>query len=199
MPPIVDAVSWGYWGVFWLMVLENVIPPIPSEVIMGLGGIAAAKGQMNAPLLIAVGTAGTVVGNLFWYEIGRRLGYQRLKPLVDRWGRWLTLEWEDIEKLRSFFDRWGRATVFIFRFMPIGRTLISLPAGMMAMPFWSFVLFTAGGSLVWNSLLVGLGYWLETSVQQVDRFVAPGVTAIAVAIVIWYLWRVLTWKPRSGR
>ncbi len=86
-----DAANWGYWGVFLLMILENVIPPIPSEAIMSMGGIAVSKGQMNFAALVAVGTAGTVIGNLFWWEIGRRLGYKRLKPLVDRWGRWLTM------------------------------------------------------------------------------------------------------------
>jgi membrane protein DedA with SNARE-associated domain len=191
--------DWGYWGVFFWMFLENVIPPVPSEVIMSIGGIAAAQGKMDFALLVAVGTAGTVTGNLFWWEIGRRLGYRRLKPLIDRWGRWLTMDWEDIEKLRGYFDRWGGPTVLVFRFMPLGRTLISLPAGLMHMPLWRFILYTAAGSTIWNSFLVGIGYWMGANIEDVDHLVAPVVTAIVVAIVALYLWRVLTWKPRDQR
>lgn len=193
-----EAANWGYWGVFLLMVLENVIPPVPSEAIMSMGGIAVAKGQMNFAVLVAVGTAGTVLGNLFWWEIGRRLGYKRLRPLVDRWGRWLTMDWHEVERLKSYFDRWGGPTVLIFRFMPIGRTLISIPAGLMHMPFWRFVGYTAAGSIVWNVILVSVGYGLGKGVEDIDHWVAPVVTAIVVSIVILYLWRVVTWKPRRS-
>lgn len=192
-----DAVSWGYWGIFWLMVLENVIPPIPSEAIMSVGGIAVARGQMDFTLLVLVGTAGTVVGNLFWWEIGRRLGYQRLKPMIDRWGRWLTLDWHEIEKLKAYFDRWGGPTVLIFRFMPVGRTIISIPAGLMHMPFWRFVGYTAVGSLIWNVILVGVGYALGATIEDIEHWVAPMVFAIIGSVVAIYLWRVLTWKPRG--
>jgi membrane protein DedA with SNARE-associated domain len=187
--------SGGYWAVFWLMVLENVIPPIPSEMIMSVAGIAAARGRMDFAALVAVGTAGTVLGNLFWFEVGRRYGYQRLEPLVTRWSRWLTFDWRSIERLRDYFVRHGGKTVFLFRFMPLGRTMISLPAGLMGMPLWRFLLFTAAGSAVWNLLLVGVGYWLGTNFDTIDRWIAPGVTAAVVALVGWYLWRVTTWKP----
>jgi len=192
-----DAANWGYWGVFLLMVLENVIPPVPSEAIMTVGGIAVSKGQMNFAALVAVGTAGTVLGNLFWWEIGRRLGYKRLRPLIDRFGRWLTMDWHEVEKLKRYFDRWGGPTVLIFRFMPIGRTLISIPAGLMHMPFWRFVGYTAVGSIIWNVFLVGVGYWLGATVDDIEHWVAPVITAIVVAIVAIYLWRVVTWKPQD--
>jgi membrane protein DedA with SNARE-associated domain len=192
-----DAANWGYWGVFLLMVLENVIPPIPSEAIMSMGGIAVAKGQMNFAALIAVGTAGTVLGNLFWWEIGRRLGYKRLKPLIDRWGRWLTMDWHEVERLKSYFDKWGGPTVLIFRFLPVGRTLISIPAGLMHMPFWRFVGYTAVGSTIWNLILVSVGYGLGKGVEDIEHWVAPVVTAIIVSIILLYLWRVFTWKPRT--
>ena len=192
-----DAANWGYWGVFLLMILENVIPPVPSEAIMTVGGIAVSKGQMNFAALVAVGTAGTVIGNLFWWEIGRRLGYKRMKPLVDRFGRWLTMDWHEVEKLKRYFDRWGGPTVLIFRFMPVGRTVISIPAGLMHMPFWRFVGYTAVGSIIWNVILVGVGYWLGATVDDIEHWVAPVVTAIVVAIVAIYLWRVVTWKPQD--
>ena len=196
---MIDWLDWGYFGIFLLMVLENVIPPVPSEVIMSVGGIAAGQGKMSFPLLVAVGTFGCTVGNLFWWEIGRRFGYERLKPAVDRWGRWLTMDWEDVEKLRGFFDRWGGATVFVFRFMPIGRTVISIPAGLMHMPFWRFVAYTTAGSLVWNTILVGVGFWLGTNFETIDHWIAPMVTGIVVLALVAYLWRVVTWKPRERR
>ncbi|MDF7776730.1 DedA family protein [Sphingomonas sp. AOB5] len=196
---MIDWLDWGYLGIFLLMVLENVIPPVPSEVIMSLGGIAAGQGRMDFTLLVLVGTLGCIVGNLFWYEIGLRFGYQRLKPAVDRWGRWLTMEWEDIEKLRSFFDRWGGITVLVFRFMPLGRTVISIPAGLLQMPRGRFIVFTAIGSAIWNTMLVGVGYWLGANFDTIDHWIAPVVTAILVAVVALYVWRVMTWKPRSKR
>ncbi|WP_066800091.1 DedA family protein [Sphingomonas soli] len=194
---MIDWLAWGYFGIFLLMVLENVIPPVPSEVIMGVAGIAAAQGRFDFVALVAVGTFGCIIGNLFWFEIGRRYGHERLRPFVERWGRWLTLEWHDIERMHQFFQRWGGITVFIFRFMPIGRTVISIPAGLMRMPFWTFVLYTTGGSIVWNAILVGVGYWLGTSFDTIDHWIAPIVTGIVVLLAIAYLWRVLTWKRRA--
>jgi membrane protein DedA with SNARE-associated domain len=192
-----DAASWGYWGIFWLMVLENVIPPIPSEAIMSVAGIAVARGKMNLALVLLAGTAGTVLGNLFWWEIGRRLGYQRLRPLVDRWGRWLTLDWHEIEKLKTYFDKWGGPTVLIFRFMPVGRTVISIPAGLMHMPFWRFVGYTAVGSALWNVILLGGGYALGATIEDIEDWVGPTIIAIVAGIALLYVWRILTWKPRD--
>lgn len=194
---MVDWLAWGYFGIFLLMVLENVIPPIPSEVIMSVAGIAASQGRFDFTLLVLVGTFGCIIGNLFWFEIGRRFGYERLRPFVDRWGRWLTIEWRDIEKMHAFFSRWGGVTVFIFRFMPIGRTVISIPAGLMRMPFWAFILYTTAGSLVWNLILVGVGFWLGANFDTIEHWVAPIVTGILVVLVLAYLWRVSTWRPRS--
>ncbi|OYY67532.1 MAG: hypothetical protein B7Y47_16180 [Sphingomonas sp. 28-63-12] len=137
--------SGGYLGIFLLMVLENIIPPVPSEVIMGLGGIAVADGRMQiAPLMIA-GSLGSVLGNIFWFEIGHRLGHERFRPLIDRWGRWLLIEWRDVEALQRFFLRHGQWVVFVFRFMPIGRTVVSIPAGLSRMSRVRFLLWSGAG------------------------------------------------------
>ena len=88
--------SGGYLGIFLLMVLENVIPPVPSEVVMGLGGIAVAQGKMHVVPLMIAGTVGSLIGNMFWYEIGYRLGHERFRPFIDRYGRWLMVEWRDV-------------------------------------------------------------------------------------------------------
>ena len=197
---VLDFIAWGgYFGIFLMMVIENVIPPIPSDVIMGLGGMAVARGQMDFVPLILWGTAGSVAGNYFWYEIGRRFGYQRLRPLVDRFGRWATIEWEEVEKLHDFFVKHGQWVVFILRFLPAGRTIISLPAGMVRMSHWRFTLATAAGSLIWNCVLVGAGYYLGANFHELDRFVGPVSVATIVVIVIVYIYRIFTWKPRDKR
>ena len=195
---ILSWIAWGgYLGIFVLMALENVFPPIPSEVIMGFGGIAAARGDMALAPLIACGTAGTTAGNLFWYEVGRRLGYARFRPFVERHGRWLTMEWQDVERVHRFFVERGGAAVFVFRFMPTFRTMISLPAGMAGMPLWRFCLWTFAGSAIWNTVLALAGYVLGTRFQQLDRYLGPVGIAVTVLAIGYYLYRVATWAPRQ--
>ena len=187
----------GYLGIFVLMVIENVFPPIPSEVIMGLGGVAVARGTMSFWPLLAVGTLGSTLGNYVWFLAGDKWGYRRLQPLVDRWGRWLTLEWHDIERATAFFQRHGQWIVFALRFSPFLRTIISLPAGLTHMNHWRFLAFTFAGAAVWNAALIKGGQFLarfmESSTLVVDLIVLGGL-GLALA---GYLYRVLTWKPRG--
>jgi membrane protein DedA with SNARE-associated domain len=194
---IISFIAWGgYFGIFLLMALENIFPPIPSEVIMGLGGIAVAQGRMEMVPLLLWGTAGSVAGNYVWYAIGRHFGYRGLKPTVDRYSRGLTIDWQQVERLHDFFQRHGQWVVFVFRFMPTFRTIVSLPAGMARMPRWRFLLWTAAGAAIWDSILTGAGYYLGTNFRELDRYVGPAAMAIMVVIVLVYLWRVARWKPR---
>ncbi len=187
----------GYLGIFALMIIENVFPPIPSEVIMGLGGVAVARGTMSFWPLLAVGTAGSTLGNYVWFLAGDKWGYRRLQPFVDRWGRWLTLEWSDIERATAFFQRHGQWIVFGLRFSPFLRTMISLPAGLTHMSHWRFLAFTFAGAAVWNAALIKggqfLAQFLEGSGVVLDVIVFGGLGLGLAA----YLWRVLTWKPRG--
>lgn len=187
----------GYWGIFALMVIENVFPPIPSELIMGLGGVAVARGTMSFWPLLLVGTAGSTLGNYVWFLAADRLGYHRLQPLVDRWGRWLTMEWEDVERATGFFRRHGQWIVFALRFSPFLRTLISIPAGLTHMSHWRFLAFTFAGAAVWNAALIKggqfLARFLESSTVLMDAILI-GVLALTIAA---YVYRFLTWKPRS--
>ncbi|GAA0670784.1 membrane protein DedA with SNARE-associated domain [Sphingomonas insulae] len=195
---ILNGIAWGgYVGIFLLMALENVIPPIPSEVIMGLGGMAVARGDMAIVPLVLWGTAGTTAGNYFWYYLGRHIGYERFRPFIGRHGRWLTMEWQDVENLHTFFVRHGGWVVFVFRFMPTFRTVISLPAGITCMPLWRFLVWTFAGSLIWNSILAAAGVYLGSRFQELDRYVGPIAIAITALIVIGYIWRVITWRPRE--
>lgn len=187
----------GYWGIFVLMVVENLFPPIPSELIMGLGGIAVARGTLSFWPLLVVGTVGSTLGNYAWFLVGDRLGYRRLRPLVDRWGRWLTVEWDDIEQATAFFRRHGQWIIFALRFSPFLRTIISLPAGLTHMRHLRFLLFTFAGAAVWNAALIKGGQFLarfqESSAFVMDALVIAG---LAVA-VLGYAYRVITWKPRG--
>ena len=189
----------GYWGIALLMAIENVFPPIPSEVIMGIGGVLVARGQMAFWPLLAAGTIGSTAGNYVWFWIGDKWGYQRLAPVVDRWGRWLTLEWEDIEAATRFFQRHGQWVVLVLRFSPFLRTMISLPAGLSHMKTWKFLLFTFVGAGIWNVMLIAGGHWLDRYLEQSQAamgWIVFGALGLALAA---YLWRMFTWKPRAER
>ncbi|WP_313391992.1 DedA family protein [Sphingobium yanoikuyae] len=210
----------GYWGIFLLMILENVFPPIPSELIMGIGGIRVGQGRMAMEWLLLAGTLGTTIGNYFWYLVGHILGFGRLKPLVDRFGRWATLEWRDVEALDRLFGKYGQIVVFVFRFMPAFRTMISLPAGLFRMghvrfqartdvkgrilhilnTHGRFLLFTTAGALIWNAVLAYGGFYLGRRFSgEIDKWLGPITTACVAAAVVFYLYRLATWKPRSKR
>lgn len=187
----------GYLGIFVLMVVENVFPPIPSEVIMGVGGIAVARGSMEFWPLLLVGSLGSTLGNYVWFMIGDRLGYRRLEPLVHRWGRWLTMTWHDVERATAFFQRHGQWVVFFLRFSPFLRTLISLPAGLTHMPRGRFLVFTFAGALVWNALLIGGGHLLAGYMEAMDGVIGPATAAMVVLAVAVWLWRVARWKDEG--
>lgn len=194
---ILNLIAWGgYVGIFILMTLENVFPPLPSEVIMGFGGMAVARGDMDMTPLLIVATTGTTLGNVFWYGVGRWIGIARIRPFVERHGRWLTLTWDDVEKLDRFFRRHGLWVVFFFRFLPTFRTMISLPAGMARMGMPRFLLATFVGSAIWNAVLAYAGLLLGSQFQQLQVYVGPvAIGTSVVAAVIW-AYRVATWNRR---
>ena len=185
----------GYLGIFFLMMAENVFPPIPSEVIMGGAGLLVAKGQMTFGTVWIVATAGTVVGNLFWYWIGVRWSEEQLKRIIDRWGRWLTFEWDEFLKARDTFRKYGDWIVFLLRFSPLLRTIVSLPAGLAQMKLWRFVLFTALGSAIWNGILIFGGSALAPLVERFEKLAGYGVVAFVLLGVAIYVYRVVTWQP----
>jgi membrane protein DedA with SNARE-associated domain len=129
--------------------------------------------------------------------LGRAMGFQRLRPFVDRWGRWLTLDWAEVEALVRFFSRHGQWVVFVVRFAPVMRTMISLPAGMAKMSWLRFTLFTLAGTSVWNAILLGAGFWLGRNFGVIDQVTGPLALAVAILVGAWYIWRVITY-PRRG-
>src|SRR3546814_9075924 len=120
------------------MFAETVFPRIPSEIIMSLAGLQAAQGELALSGVIGAGTAVAMLGNTFWYLLARALGLDRIKPWVERWGRWITMTWDEIQRGQRWFDRFGAAFVFLGRIVPTVRSLVSVPAGLLKMSFSRF-------------------------------------------------------------
>lgn len=183
----------GYWGIGLLMLLENVFPPLPSELIMPLGGFTAAQGKLNLPLVIMAGSFGSILGTWIWYWLGSRLPIETIETWVDRHGRWLGITVEDLEKSRRWFLRHGRAIVFWGRLVPGVRSLISLPAGVEGMALMPFLTFTSLGSILWVTALTLAGYLLRDHYQDVEHWLEPVskivVLAIASALAIFLVHR----------
>lgn len=189
----------GLLAVAALMFLENVFPPIPSELVMPLAGFNAARGSMNVVALVVAGTAGSVAGCLVWYALARAWGRERFLRFIDRWGAWLTLSREEAESAAAWFERHGRAAVFFGRMIPTIRTLISLPAGLAGMGLAPFLLLTTAGAAIWTALLAGAGYVLEDNYEAVERWLNPVTTGIVALVVGLYLWRVVRGLLRRRR
>ena len=189
--------SAGYLGLALLMFLENVFPPLPSELIMPLAGFLAHQGQMNPVLAVLSGAAGSLAGAWLWYAVPRRIGRARLEKFIDRHGRWLTMTPEDLKRASDVFARHDRAAVFFGRMLPAIRTLISVPAGFADMPLTVFLVLSAAGSVIWVGALTGLGYVLGSQYQTVSDWVNPVSNVVVGGIVLWYLSRVLSGKGRA--
>lgn len=187
----------GYAGIALLMALENIIPPIPSEVIMGMGGIAVSRGHMQFGPLLLWGTVGATLGNYVLFLASDRLGYERLRPFVARWGRWLTLDWHEVETAGRFLRRHGHWVVLVLRFAPMFRTVISIPAGLAHMRHGKFLVFTAIGSAIWNVFLIAGGQWLGHTLARAEDWLGWATIAIGVVTLAVYLWRVVTWRGRG--
>lgn len=188
----------GYLGVFALMALENVFPPIPSELIMPFAGFVAARGDLNVVGVLLAGTAGSIAGALPWYFAGKIYGKERLERFADKHARWMTVTHGEIEHAMEAFERHGRKVVLFGRLIPAIRTLISVPAGLACMPMAQFLLYSTIGSLVWTAILTGAGYVLESQYERVADYVDPVSKGILVLLVAWYVYRVITWKPSKA-
>jgi len=189
--------SGGYLAVFALMALENIFPPIPSELIMPFAGFVAARGDLNVVGVLIAGTAGSVAGALPWYYAGKVYGKERLEAFADKHARWLTVTHGDIEHAMESFEKHGRKIVLFGRLIPAIRTLISVPAGLACMPMGQFLLYSTVGSLVWTGILTGAGYMLESQYERVAEYVDPVSKAILIGLLAWYLYRVATFKKRA--
>lgn len=155
--------EFGYMGVMFLIALENIFPPIPSEVILTFGGFMTTTTSLTIFNVVLSATAGSVIGAIVLYLIGLQLDVERLEKIVDRWGHILRLKRSDIHKADAWFDKYGPWAVFLCRFIPLIRSLISIPAGMSNMNVGIFLIFTTIGTFIWNIVLVNLGASLGNS------------------------------------
>jgi membrane protein DedA with SNARE-associated domain len=194
------VVSGGLIGVAFLMFAENVVPPIPSEVVMPLAGFAAAQGHMSFAGVVIAGTFGAVLGASAWKAVGRAVPRERLRDWIARRGHWLTLEPEDLDKATALFERRGATMVFLGRLIPAVRTFISVPAGVARMPWPAFVFWTTLGTAIWTCALAAAGYLLAARYHLVSAWLDPATEIVLAAIVIFYLYRVARlWRARRGR
>ncbi|MGG5820320.1 DedA family protein [Falsiroseomonas sp. HW251] len=194
---VIAAAGWP--GVLALMFLENLFPPIPSEVIMPLAGFAAARGQMSMTLAILAGIVGTVAGNAIWYELARRVGSARLRPLFARYGRWFAVDGRDFDRAEATLRKHGPVALFFGRLLPGIRTVISVPAGLVLIPRRVFYLWTTLGSTVWISLLAGAGWWLEEHFHAVEGWLSPLSYIVLALILGTYAWHIWSTRLRSGK
>jgi membrane protein DedA with SNARE-associated domain len=184
----------GYLGVGFLMFLETIFPPIPSEVIMPVAGVAAAQGKLDFALVVLAGTTGAMLGNTVWYLGARALGVDRLRPFIRRHGKWLTVNWSEVRRAERWFGVHGSAFVLFARMLPTVRSLVSIPAGLLRMRFRSFLIASTLGTAGWTALLATAGYKLEQNVGEVARFIGPVANAIMIVLAVGYVWRLLTHK-----
>ncbi|MBC1497179.1 DedA family protein [Listeria welshimeri] len=162
--------DFGYIGIFLLIMVENLFPPIPSEIILTFGGFMTTVSSLNVVMVIIVATLGSVVGAILLYKVASYFGKERLTKIVLKYGRILRLRESDIERAESFFLKYGSWAVFLCRMIPLIRSLISIPAGMTKMTMSRFLVLTTAGSLLWNTVLIGLGALLGESWNEIVVF-----------------------------
>ena len=187
----------GYLGVGFLMFLETIFPPIPSEVIMPVAGVAASRGDLTLGGVIAAGTAGAMLGNIVWYLAARALGIIRLKPLINRYGRWITMNWEEVLRSERWFRANGTFFVFLGRMLPTVRSLVSVPAGLLKMRFRTFVIASTIGTAGWTSALAFAGYQLREQFTEIDEWLGPVSNAILITLLLGYIWRVIRFQATN--
>lgn len=197
---ITDTVnSLGYWGIGLLMFLENLFPPIPSELIMPLAGFTVAQGKLEFIYVILAGVVGTVAGSLPWYYVGKLLGEENLQRLADRYGKWLGISSRDIAKATRWFDRHDAQAVFLCRLVPGVRTLISIPAGISDMPLLPFLVYSTFGTLLWVGLLTYAGYILGSNYPLIERFIDPISKLVLLVLIISPIWWIFRHKVSRRR
>ncbi|EME7334719.1 DedA family protein [Listeria monocytogenes] len=180
--------DFGYIGIFILIMVENLFPPIPSEIILTFGGFMTTVTSLNVVMVIIVATLGSVVGAILLYKVASYFGKERLTKIVLKYGRILWLKESDIERAESFFLKYGSWAVFLCRMIPLIRSLISIPAGMTKMKMSRFLILTTAGSLLWNTVLIGLGAVLGESWNEIvvfmDSFSTIIYSVIAILVVV---------------
>lgn len=189
----------GYVGIFFAMLAETLFPPIPSEVIMPLTGVSAARGQLDLGLVILAGVAGSMAGNVFWFLVARAFGLYRLRLLIRRYGTWFACAWSDVVRMNRVFARFGGPIVLVGRVLPTIRTLISVPAGTSRMSLRGFFIWSTVGTAIWSSSLATAGWILGRNFARVEEVLAPFATIIMGTIVAAYVAKQIAFRRTRNR
>ncbi|MFS0674305.1 DedA family protein [Ornithinibacillus sp. 179-J 7C1 HS] len=186
--------QFGYLGIFFMMALENVFPPIPSEIVLPFGGFMTTNSALTVSGVIVTATTGSILGAIILYGIGLLIDVKRLEKIIDRWGHLIRINKEDIHKADRWFDKYGYWTVLFCRMIPLVRSLISIPAGMSNMSFTLFILFTLIGTLIWNVILIMIGVVLGENWQDILGFMDmystityAFITGVVIIVVILFI------------
>ncbi len=189
--------SAGYVGIVALMFIENVFPPIPSELIIPLAGYLVSKGQFEFAGVIIAGTIGSVLGALPLYYAGRKIKEQRLRKLTKKYGRWLAMSEADIDRAQNWFEKYGGWTVFFCRLIPGIRSVISIPAGIHRMNPGSFLLWSTAGMALWTTVLTTAGYLLKSNFEKFEDYLDPVAYVVFGALLSMYVYRVVKMRNAS--
>lgn len=194
----VDTLS--YFGLVLLMFAENLFPPIPSELIMPLAGYLSSQGKLSLIGAIVAGTIGSVLGALPFYGVARWFGHDRMAAFVERHGHWLAMSRRDLDRADRIFTRHGDWIILFGRLVPGVRSLISLPAGVYAMPIGRFLLLTALGSAIWSAFLAVAGYQLAENFRALEAYIGPASKLVLGLLVLTWLYHVGKhyWRRRHG-
>ncbi|CAB1210465.1 DedA family protein [Acinetobacter bouvetii] len=182
----------GYLGIALLMFLDNVFPPIPSEIIMPSAGYSASQGQLTLFGVIIAGCFGSLLAAALLYWVGYKFNNDSIFGFIDRYGKYLFIKSEDVKKSLDWFEHYGHRIVFFGRMIPAVRSLISIPAGMSQMPFWKFMFYSGLGTIIWTTFLACIGFYFgenQALMQQIFSQVSHVILVIVIAIVIWILYR----------
>jgi membrane protein DedA with SNARE-associated domain len=185
----------GYPGLTVLVALENIFPPIPSELILPLAGFLTGQNRFSFPLVLVATTLGSLLGALLLYGIGMAAGQRGVRRLFERYGHLALLTPDDLARAERWFDRYGPVAVFVGRLIPVVRSLVSIPAGYRRMPIGQFLLLTGFGSVLWNGALVTLGWILGENWHQVEDYVG-WLQYLVVAALVFLILR-FVWKRRG--
>jgi membrane protein DedA with SNARE-associated domain len=189
----------SYPGIAFLMLLENVFPPLPSEVIMPMAGIRAGSQQLNIVGVIIAGVIGSLAGQVALYYLGAVIGKDRLKTWADKHGSWLALDGEEIDKADDWFEKHGTKAAMWGRVIPGVRSLISIPAGLAHMPLPKFLIYSAIGTTIWTAALAFLGYFLGQNYETVGRYISPAGKIIVGVVVLWFIVQVIKKRREKGK
>ena len=182
----------GYFGIALLMFLDNVFPPIPSEIIMPSAGYSASQGSLTLIGVIIAGSIGSIVAAALLYWVGYQFSHAAIFRFVDRYGKYLFIKSADVKQSLAWFEQYGHRIVFFGRMVPAVRSLISIPAGMSRMPFWKFMLFSSLGTIIWTSFLACMGFYFgenQALMQQIFSQVGYVILAIVALVILIIFYR----------